>query len=138
MQAQKERHGVTLSTMDKDRNHNTLEICQKHGIQYNVQDYEFNSLDDVKVWMIDNQKGRRNLTDGWKWELAQSKKKILEERGRENLKHGGLDRKGLSIVDKGLEPQNTQKEIAKDLGWSTGKTAMADKVWNKAVYFTLL
>jgi len=24
MQAQKERHGVTLSTIDKDRNHNTL------------------------------------------------------------------------------------------------------------------
>lgn len=39
---------------------------------------EFASKDDAKIWMIDNQKGRRNLTDGWKWELAQAKKKILE------------------------------------------------------------
>jgi len=32
----------------------------------------------------------------------------------------------LSIVDK--EAHNTQKEIASELGWSTGKVAMADKV----------
>ena len=99
--------------------HNRYEICQKNGIDFRVEDRDFENIEAVKLWMIDNQKGRRNLTDGWKWELAQSKKKILEERGRENLKHGGLDKKGLSIVDKGLEPQNTQKEIAKDLGWST-------------------
>ena len=27
----------------------------------------------------------------------------------------------MSIVDKGFEPINTRDEIAKDLGWSTGK-----------------
>jgi len=58
----------------------------------------------------------RNLTDGQKWELAQDKKEILLEKGRENLKYGGLDKKGLSIVDKGLEKHNTREEIAKDLG----------------------
>jgi len=112
--------------------HNRYGICTKHGIPFQTEDRDFQNIDTVKVWMIDNQKGRRNLTDGWKWELAQSKKKILEERGRENLKHGGLNKKGLSIVDKGLESHNTQQEIAKDLGWSTGKVAMADVVWNKA------
>ncbi len=30
------------------------------------------------------------------------------------------------------ESHNTQKEIAKDLGWSTGKVAMADKVWKES------
>ena len=38
--------------------------------------------------------------------------------------------KGLSIVDKPLH--NTRKTIANDLGWSTGKVAMADKVWKEA------
>ena len=114
--------------------HNRFEICQKHGIQYNVQDYEFNSLDDVKVWMIKNQDGRRNLTDGWKFELAQVKKKILLEKGRDKQKQtlGGFkyDPSVLSVVDK--TEHNTRNEIAQELGWSTGKAAMADKVWNKA------
>ena len=113
--------------------HNRFEICQKHGIQYNVQDYEFDSLDDVKVWMIDNQDGRRNLTDGWKFELAQEKKKILAEKGRDKqlqtLKRGNKN-PDLSKMDK--TEHNTQKQIADDLGWSIGKTARADKVWNKA------
>jgi len=44
--------------------------------------------------------------------LEKPKKKILEERGRENLKHGGLNKKGLSIVDKGLESHNTIPKYA--------------------------
>jgi len=38
----------------------------------------------------------------------------------------------LSTIDKKLEPHDTRKEIADELGWSTGKVAMADKVWKKA------
>ena len=73
-----------------------------------------------------NQNGRRNLTDGWKYQLTQAKKEILLEVGKESMSEGG---KGLSIVDK--PSHNTQKTIANDLGWSTGKVAMADKVWKK-------
>ena len=79
----------------------------------------------VVVRMIDNQNGRRNLTDGWKFQLSQAKKEILLEVGKDNLKTNiGGDHVGLSIVDKGTH--NTQKTIANDLGWSTGKVAMAD------------
>lgn len=82
-------------------------------------------IEAAKVWIIDNQKGRRNLTDGWKWELAQTRKAILAEKGKENKLGRG---KVLSNIDK----TNTQKEIADELGWSTGKVAMADKVWKEA------
>lgn len=34
---------------------------------------------------------------------------------------------GLSTIDKPLH--NTREEIAEELGWSTGKVAIADKVW---------
>jgi hypothetical protein len=37
----------------------------------------------------------------------------------------------LSTIDKTPE-HNTQKTIANDLGWSTGKVAMADKIWKEA------
>jgi hypothetical protein len=114
--------------------HNRYEICTQHGVPFKVEDRDFESMDEVKVWMIDNQKGRRNLTDGWKFELAQERKKILAEKGKENMSKGGGDqRSGLSIVDKpDIKTINTQKEIAADLGWSTGKVAMADKVWKAA------
>lgn len=104
--------------------HNRYEICKKNGITFNVEDRDFENIEAVKIWMIDNQKGRRNLTDGWKWELAQTKKEILAEKAKENKLGRG---KVLSNVDK----TNTQQEIAKDLGWSTGKVAMADKVWKE-------
>jgi N6-adenosine-specific RNA methylase IME4 len=86
--------------------------------------------------MIDNQNGRRNLTDGWKYKLQQRKKEILLQKGKQiNLEKsvfkGNQHSAPLSIVDN--EPKhNTQKEIAKALDWSTGKVAMADIVFKKA------
>jgi len=114
--------------------HNRYEICKKHNIHFEVEEINFKNKDDVKVWMIDNQKGRRNLTDGWKFELAQTRKGILLEKGKRNMSAGGGNQKsGLSTIDRpDITPINTRDEIAKDLGWSTGKTAMADKVWREA------
>jgi N6-adenosine-specific RNA methylase IME4 len=114
--------------------HNRYEICTKHNILFNTEDKDFDSIEDVKIWMIDNQKGRRNLSDGWKFELAQMKKEILLQKGKSNMSAGGGDKKSpLSTIDKpDIKEHNTQKEIASDLGWSTGKVAMADVVWKKA------
>ena len=36
----------------------------------------------------------------------------------------------MSTIDK--PSHNTRETIANDLGWSTGKVAMADKVWKEA------
>ena len=46
--------------------HNRYSIIQKHNIppsDYKVEYLDFNSLESVKDWMINNQLGRRNLTD---------------------------------------------------------------------------
>ena len=55
--------------------------------------------------------------DGWKWELAQAKKAILEPIGKANIAANKGGTTTLSKVDK--QAHNTQQEIAKDLGWST-------------------
>jgi ParB-like chromosome segregation protein Spo0J len=114
--------------------HNRFEICSRLGLEFHCVTMQFASSEEAKVWMIDNQKGRRNLTDGWKWELAQAKKKILGDKGEERQAHGQTapGKTLLSKVDKSVA-HNTQKELAKDLGWSTGKVAMADKVWKDAM-----
>lgn len=115
--------------------HNRYEISQRYNLPFDTIEKDFESEDQVKIWMIDNQKGRRNLTDGWIWELAQERKKLLHEKGEHKYKlTAGRPKKSLSNVDNDLskENHNTQKEISTELGWSTGKVAMADKVWRTA------
>jgi len=111
--------------------HNRFEICSKNNIKFNTIQKDFESLDEVKLWMIDNQKGRRNLTDGWKFELAQKKKDILLKKGKENKGHNQYtdEESLLSTID---NKHNTRKELAKCVGWSTGKVAMAEIVWNES------
>ena len=111
--------------------HNRYEIAESVGLQEDeipITVKEFVDRDSIKLWMIDNQNGRRNITDGWKYELARVKKKILLEQGKKNKgANQYTPERVLSVIDK--TQHNTQKEIAADLGWSTGKTAQADYVW---------
>ena len=112
--------------------HNRYRIANTHKLTYKSHEKQFDSFDDVKLWMIDNQNGRRNLSDWVRYELIQTKKRILAKRGQEKCKTAGITGRekqlgGLSTIDK-PPSHNTQKEIATDLGWSTGKVAMADKV----------
>ena len=110
--------------------HNRYEIATRWNLEYETESKRFKDENEVKLWMIDNQNGRRNLTDGWKFKLQQIKKEILLLKGK---KTQGTRTDILSIVDKKLEPEhNTQKIIAKTLNWSTGKVAMADIVFKKA------
>jgi hypothetical protein len=114
--------------------HNRYEIATKWNIDYQTESKRFETSDDVKIWMIDNQEGRRNLTDGWKYKLKNTKKEILIKKGKEKqlktLKQG-IGAPVLSTIDK-TETHNTRQIIADELGWSTGKTAMADIVFKKA------
>jgi hypothetical protein len=42
--------------------HNRLKICQKNNISFKVKKIKLNNLEEAKIWMIDNQMGRRNLS----------------------------------------------------------------------------
>ncbi len=106
--------------------HNRYAICKAEGIEFDAVEKDFKDETAAKVWIIDNQGGRRNLTDGWKYELAQTRKALLAEKGKEKRKE--TLKKGsdpvLSTNDK-TETHDTRKEIAAELGWSTGKVAQA-------------
>lgn len=61
--------------------HNRYSICQKHGIPFNtVQNQTFQSMDDVRLWMIDNHLGRRSVSDFQRGVLALRKKEIVSAR----------------------------------------------------------
>lgn len=71
--------------------HNRYEICKKHNIAFEVLEKDdFEAEADVKLWMIYNQIGKRNLTNIQKAELAIQIEKIeqvmAKERQLANLK----------------------------------------------------
>jgi phage N-6-adenine-methyltransferase len=115
--------------------HNRYAICEEHGIDFDTFEKEFDSEDDAMLWMLDTQAGRRNLTDGWRWDLKLKKREILLRQGKEKQKEtlGGFkyEPSVLSNNDK-TDKHNTQAKVADELGWSTGKTAQAQYVWKHA------
>lgn len=42
--------------------HNRYRICGKHGLPYSVRKMPFKDIEAAKIWMLENQMGRRNLT----------------------------------------------------------------------------
>lgn len=61
--------------------HHRYAICQKHGLPFQtVQHPNFQSMDDVHLWMIDQHLGRRSLSVFQRGELALRKRDILTTR----------------------------------------------------------
>ncbi|NHZ40096.1 hypothetical protein [Massilia aquatica] len=72
--------------------HNRYAICQQHGISF--QTYEKTGLltkADVKIWMIENQLGKRNATDYVRAALALKLKPLLEQRAKDRMMAGRPD-----------------------------------------------
>jgi ParB-like chromosome segregation protein Spo0J len=109
--------------------HNRFEICTELLLHYDTEEMNFETEQEAVVWIINNQLGRRNLSDFQKIELAEKKKDILLEKGKKKMSDGG---KGLSKNNKPSETHDTRKEIAKGLGMSMGKVAQAQVVMKKA------
>jgi hypothetical protein len=61
--------------------HHRHAICSKHQIAFStLENTSFESLDDVKLWMIDNHLARRSVSDFQRGELALRKKDIVAAR----------------------------------------------------------
>ncbi|MGY0195290.1 plasmid replication/partition related protein [Leptothrix sp. BB-4] len=66
--------------------HNRYGICQKHGLPFRtVQNTRFRSVEDVKLWMIEQHLGRRSLTDFQRGELALRQRQIVAARRERQL-----------------------------------------------------
>lgn len=65
--------------------HNRYEIAEKHGLEYKTEEMEFSSRDDVKLWIIKNQLGRRNLSTYDRSVLALKLKPVIAEMAKKNV-----------------------------------------------------
>jgi len=118
--------------------HNRLEICKAHDIPFETVDAppEVKDRTDARIWIRNNQAGRRNLTPAWKLELEFGNKEDLLKKGREKQAHGETA-PGKTLVsqnDRSVKPEkhSTRTTIAKSAGVSTGQVGMAEQVRKKA------
>ncbi len=106
--------------------HNRYNILKKHNIDWHYwQDYkimtELETREDVKQWMLEQQLGRRNLSDAERYEIVQKFKSVFQRKAKENQSLGG---KGVPNLVK----VNVQEEMAKAVGVSKGSYHKLDKV----------
>lgn len=117
--------------------HNRYEICTRLGLPFDVVEKKFASKAEARIWMRENQGGRRNLTPAWRIEIELANKADLLSIGKakkveEGKKTGRGNKKVVSPSDKTFsEPVDTRKEIAKAAKTSVGQVAMAEQVREK-------
>ena len=107
--------------------HNRYEICLKHNVPVRVTQMKFTSENDAKLWIINNQLARRNITLAQRIGLVEAAQAIkeLKDRGKEQQ---GTRTDLLSVTDKRLKPINTRDEVAEQAEVSTGTVAAYDFV----------
>jgi len=74
--------------------HNRFEICVKHGITFEIKEVQLESKDAAKLWIIENQMGRRNLNDAMRIEMTQRRADILRDVARKRQSSAGGDKTG--------------------------------------------
>ena len=92
--------------------HNRYEIATRWGLEYQTESKRFETETDVREWMINNQFGRRNLSNYQRSVLALELESVFSERAKENLKLSEGKGKQKSAKVK-VEPIETRKELAK-------------------------
>lgn len=103
--------------------HNRYEIATRWNLDYQTESKRFVNENDVREWMINNQFGRRNLSNYQRSVLALELESVFSARAKENLKVSGEKfGKGLPTLAEPIEikPINTRQEIAKVANVSHG------------------
>ena len=122
--------------------HNRFEIATRWNLEYETETKRFDNEIDVRIWMRNNQKGRRNLSKAWCIELELGNKEDLALKGEairvEKISHFRQEGQTLSLNDN-VSKHDTRKEIAKAVGVSTGMIGMSEiikakspELWEKA------
>lgn len=125
--------------------HNRYGICQQHGLPFQtVQSTQFNSMDDVHLWMIDQHLGRRSVSDFQRGVLALRKREILNDR-RLSAASAAAPEPDASDADTHAQPANaasnttgavealkSREDIAKVARLSSSQVVMIEKIQKQA------
>jgi len=68
--------------------HNRYKICTENDIEFEAEELNFDNREDVKIWIIKNQLGRRNLSNYQRGQLALAMEGIFREWAKVNQLSG--------------------------------------------------
>jgi N6-adenosine-specific RNA methylase IME4 len=104
------------------------EICQKYGIPFDVVEKDFPDKDAAKIWMVDNQLARRNLTLYGRCVLAMQRTDfVLQKKAREHQRQGGRRK----VRQNSEEAIDVNREAAKCAGVSHDTVAKVRVILEK-------
>jgi N6-adenosine-specific RNA methylase IME4 len=97
--------------------HNRYEICQRYRIPFRTIYRDFPTRTEAKLWILQNQLARRNLTDYLRGIAALEYEQTIAEIARDNQ---GKRTDLLPNLAKSLKPIDTREEVARLAGLSHG------------------
>jgi hypothetical protein len=115
--------------------HNRHDICQELGIPFDVKEIEISSRTGAKIWIIRNQRGKRNLTES-QWSMVAVE---LEElygkwaKEKENLRKSGRELKSTFPNLEKSGAIHAAEMAAKDMGVSHQSVSSAKKVVKEGI-----
>jgi hypothetical protein len=118
--------------------HNRYDICRKHDIPFRtVANDKFESLEDVMLWVIDNNLARRSVSDFQRGMLALRKKEIVAARAAQRAASappeaaaddaapvGGPEQDG----DAADPPWSTREDVAKAARVSSNTLSQIERI----------
>ena len=109
--------------------HNRYEICRDLQVPFNTIEIELPDINAAKIWMIKNQKGRRNLAES-QWAMLAVK---LEALYAEEAKGRMGSRRDLGLNLGQGEFGRSAEKAAKDMGVSHQTVSYAKQVSNRGI-----
>ncbi|MCL2362959.1 MAG: hypothetical protein FWC73_14255 [Defluviitaleaceae bacterium] len=104
--------------------HNRYAICVDNGIEFSIKEMDFPSRDAVKVWILDNQLARRNLTDAMRIEVALLKSNILRKKAQKRQSRAGGDRTSAkyegALSSESSKPKTASVDVRKTIAGEAG------------------
>ena len=111
--------------------HNRYDICRKHDIAFRtVQNDRFESLEDVMLWVIDNNLARRSVSDFQRGMLALRKKEIVAARAAQRSAEAPPDQPAeeAPAADDGDPPWSTREDVAKAARVSANTLSQIERI----------
>lgn len=110
--------------------HNRYAICRKLDIPFKtVQNTTFTSIEDVQLWVIENNLARRSVSDFQRGVLALRKKDIVAARSAQRA--GEPDKAGDEAAPEG-PPWSTREDVAKAARVSSNTISQIERIQRAA------
>lgn len=109
--------------------HNRYAICKKHQIEFKtIQNSRFASMEEVILWVIDNQLARRSVSDFQRGMLALRKKELIAQRPPlEVAAPAGTPVDSAEFAPAPV-PKQSREEVAKSAGISSNTVTQIEKI----------